>query len=57
MKTHIVRLFSLLFTAVIFVVPVSAHNSFAMFDQTQKVEFTGFVREVQWTTPHVWIMV
>ena len=57
MKTHLVRLFSLLFTAVIFAVPVSAHHSFAMFDQTQKVEFTGFVGEVQWTNPHVWIMV
>jgi hypothetical protein len=57
MKTHLVRLLSLLSTAVIFAVPVSAHHSFAMFDQTQKVEFTGFVSEVQWTNPHVWIMV
>lgn len=36
---------------------VFAHHSFAMFDQTQKVEFTGIVSEVQWTNPHVWIMV
>lgn len=34
-----------------------AHHSFAMFDQTKKVEFTGIVSEVQWTNPHVWIMV
>ena len=34
-----------------------AHHSFAMFDQTTKVEFTGYVSEVQWTNPHVWIMV
>ena len=34
-----------------------AHHSFAMFDQTTKVEFTGVVAEVQWTNPHVWIMV
>ena len=34
-----------------------AHHSFAMFDQSQKVEFTGIVGEVQWTNPHVWIMV
>ena len=33
------------------------HHSFAMFDQTTKVEFTGVVTEVQWTNPHVWIMV
>jgi len=34
-----------------------AHHSFAMFDQSIKVEFTGYVSEVQWTNPHVWIMV
>jgi hypothetical protein len=34
-----------------------AHHSFAMFDQTKKVEFTGKVSEIQWTNPHVWIMV
>lgn len=34
-----------------------AHHSFAMFDQTTKVEFTGVVTELQWTNPHVWIMV
>lgn len=34
-----------------------AHHSFAMFDQTKKVEVTGVVSEVQWTNPHVWIMV
>lgn len=34
-----------------------AHHSFAMFDQTRKVEVTGIVSEVQWTNPHVWIMV
>jgi hypothetical protein len=38
-------------------VAVFAHHSFAMFDQTIKVEFTGVVSEVQWTNPHVWIMV
>lgn len=34
-----------------------AHHSFAMFDQTTKVEFTGIIGEVQWTNPHVWVMV
>jgi hypothetical protein len=37
--------------------PALAHHSFAMFDQTTKVEVTGIVGEVQWTNPHVWIMV
>lgn len=34
-----------------------SHHSFAMFDQSKKVEFTGIVSEIQWTNPHVWIMV
>ena len=38
-------------------VGTSAHHSFAMFDQSRKVEITGIVGEVQWTNPHVWIMV
>jgi len=36
---------------------ILAHHSFAMFDQSTKVEITGVVSEVQWTNPHVWIMV
>lgn len=34
-----------------------AHHSFAMFDQTTKVEITGVVSSVQWTNPHVWVEV
>ena len=36
---------------------LNAHHSMAMMDFTQKVEFTGIVSDVQWTNPHVWIMV
>jgi len=36
---------------------ILAHHSFAIFDQSTKVEITGVVSEVQWTNPHVWIMV
>ncbi len=36
---------------------VLAHHSFAMFDQTTKVEVAGVVSSVQWTNPHVWIEV
>ncbi len=34
---------------------VSAHHSFAMFDQTKQVTVVGKVTEVQWTNPHVWV--
>jgi exosome complex RNA-binding protein Csl4 len=34
---------------------VSAHHSFAMFDQTKQVTVIGKVTDVQWTNPHVWI--
>lgn len=32
-----------------------AHHSFAMFDNTRKVDVRGTVKEVQWTNPHVWL--
>lgn len=32
-----------------------AHHSFAMFDMTKTVNYTGRVKEVQWTNPHVWV--
>jgi len=34
---------------------VSAHHSFAMFDQNKQVTVVGKVSDVQWTNPHVWI--
>ncbi|HYP80065.1 MAG TPA: DUF6152 family protein [Steroidobacteraceae bacterium] len=34
---------------------VSAHHSFAMFDQTKQVTVIGKVTETQWTNPHVWV--
>jgi hypothetical protein len=36
-------------------IPVAAHHSFAMFEQTKKVTFKGTVTEFQWTNPHSWI--
>jgi hypothetical protein len=36
---------------------VSAHHSAAMFDDEKVVEFTGVVKELQWTNPHIWIQV
>jgi hypothetical protein len=34
---------------------VSAHHSFAMFDQTKQLSLKGTVREFQWTNPHAFI--
>lgn len=35
--------------------PVLAHHSFAMFDQTKQVSLKGTVTEFQWTNPHAFI--
>ena len=36
-------------------IPVLAHHSFAMFDQTKEVTLVGTVKEFQWTNPHAFI--
>ena len=36
-------------------VPVQAHHSMAMFDQTKIVTLKGTVRQFQWTNPHCYI--
>jgi hypothetical protein len=43
--------------AVIASLPVSAHHSFAMFDDTKEVTLKGTVHEFQWTNPHAWLQV
>lgn len=35
----------------------SAHHSYAMFDQAQRLSIEGTVRAVEWTNPHVWVWV
>lgn len=40
-----------------FAVPVFAHHSFAMFDYNKDVTITGAVKELQWTNPHIHIIV
>ena len=37
--------------------PLAAHHSAAMFDNTKVVEIKGTIKEFQWTNPHVWIQV
>jgi len=34
---------------------VSAHHSFATFDQTKEMKLVGVIKEVQWTNPHIWV--
>lgn len=38
-------------------VPVLAHHSTAMFDDTKEVTVTGTVKEFQYTNPHSWLLV
>jgi hypothetical protein len=40
----------------IFMTPVSTHHSFAMFDMQKTVTLKGTVKEFQWISPHVWIV-
>lgn len=35
--------------------PVMAHHSFSMFDETREVVLKGEVKEFQWSNPHTWI--
>ena len=35
--------------------PLSAHHSFALFDNTKEVTLKGTIRQFQWTNPHCWI--
>ena len=35
--------------------PVSAHHSFAIFDQTRAVTIKAVVNKIEWTNPHAYI--
>lgn len=37
--------------------PAVAHHSFAMFDFSKEVTITGTLRDLQWTNPHIHILV
>ena len=37
--------------------PAFAHHSFAMFDYNKEVTITGELKELQWTNPHIHILV
>jgi hypothetical protein len=49
-KAHIILL-----AALALPLAAAAHHSFAMFDMAKTVNYTGRVKEVQWTNPHVWV--
>ena len=38
-------------------VPVAAHHSYTMFDQTRSITVKGTVRALEWTNPHVWVWI
>ena len=39
------------------IAPVSAHHSFAIFDQTKLNHLTGTVKEFEWVNPHAWLRI
>jgi hypothetical protein len=46
---------SVLLAGLLVAATATAHHSFAMFDQTQRVTLKGKVTEFQWTNPHAFI--
>ena len=41
----------------LFAVPASGHHSYAMFDQSQLLNFKGTVADFEWVNPHSWLHV
>jgi hypothetical protein len=52
---HVASLKALTVAVLFLSVPVTAHHSFAMFDQKKTVTLKGTVSEFQWTNPHAFI--
>jgi hypothetical protein len=48
---------ALLVLACALAVPLSAHHSASMFDDTKVVELKGTVKELQWANPHIWLQI
>lgn len=58
MKKLISGLAVLAFGAVVAVTPARAHHSVsAEFDTSKPIEFTGTVKKVEWTNPHIYTQV
>jgi hypothetical protein len=43
--------------ALVAAVPAFAHHSFAMFDYNKEITISGAVKELQWTNPHIHLIV
>ena len=44
-------------SAALIAIPVTAHHTRAMFDQTKQITLVGTAKEFQWTNPHCWIQI
>jgi hypothetical protein len=52
------RTITIILSTLLFSLTATAHHSFpAQYDINQSVELSGTVTEVQWTNPHIFIMV
>ena len=53
-----IRTITIIFSTLLFSLTATAHHSFpAQYDINQPIELSGTVTEVQWTNPHIFIMV
>ena len=55
MSTHRISAGALLAALALAGTPALAHHSTAAFDFQKTVEFTGTVKDFQWTNPHIWL--
>jgi hypothetical protein len=56
-KSHTLRIVLAVLVLAALQPALLGHHSAAMFDNTKVVEFSGTIKEFQWTNPHVWIQV
>ena len=54
MSTHRITVWATLSALALAGTPALAHHSTAAFDFQKTVEFTGTVKDFQWTNPHTW---
>jgi hypothetical protein len=53
-----IRTITIIFSTLLFSLTATAHHYFpAQYDINQPIELSGTVTEVQWTNPHIFIMV
>jgi uncharacterized protein len=57
MRKNLLCSMSVAALAMLFVLPVTAHHSTAMFDFAKTVDMQGTIKSFQWTNPHTWTVV